>query len=192
MVSEAGESSGALITARHALEQGKLLFAIPGSIGSESAGTNHLIKTGISVATEPQDILSPLLTRYPELTHVYVPAATAKLRSYGNAKTKNVKQAKIEIENKPQAVSENQQDFENAEEFVVKIKPVEPLTESVLSGETSEIILSVLKENKPMTADEIVKETGLPISDVMTELTFMEIDGSVAVSVGGRYTVRNF
>lgn len=182
VVTEAGESSGALITARHAVEQGKLLFAVPGSIGAENAGTNQLIKNGTAVATSPRDILSPLLTIYPEISH-YTPSATAKLRSYGNAKPQNGAKMEKISENMPHR-------NEKAASVAAEPKSASPLTEPALSGETAEIILSALKDNKPMTADEIVKETGLPVSDVMTELTFMEIDGSVAVSVGGRYTVR--
>ncbi len=61
IVSEAGERSGSLITATRALEQGKDVLVVPGSIFSEeSKGTNKLIKEGAHVLTETQDILNLL------------------------------------------------------------------------------------------------------------------------------------
>ena len=59
IVVEAGERSGAIITANLALEQGKEIFAVPGDITKkQSIGTNKLIKDGAFVITEVNDILN--------------------------------------------------------------------------------------------------------------------------------------
>ena len=61
LVIEAGEKSGALITANCALEQNRDVFAMPGSIYSEaSKGPNKLIQLGAKSITKAEDIIEAL------------------------------------------------------------------------------------------------------------------------------------
>jgi DNA processing protein len=68
VVVEAGETSGALITAEFAAEQGREVFAVPGSIlAPQSKGANRLIQQGALPLLGPQDLLQALnLTRVGE------------------------------------------------------------------------------------------------------------------------------
>ena len=62
LVVEAGEKSGALITAEFGLEQGKEIFAIPGDITKkQSRGCNLLIRDGAKVVLSSQDILDEII-----------------------------------------------------------------------------------------------------------------------------------
>ncbi|WKA31410.1 DNA-processing protein DprA [Bradyrhizobium roseum] len=67
VVIEAAHRSGSLITARMAAEQGREVFAVPGSpLDPRTAGTNDLIKQGAALVTEASDVISalqPILAR---------------------------------------------------------------------------------------------------------------------------------
>ena len=79
---EAAEKSGALLTAVHASEQGKIVMAVPGAIDSPaSAGTNSLIRKGAILVRNVEDILEELKS-IPQLP----------------APDRNVKEEKIETQ----------------------------------------------------------------------------------------------
>ncbi|UFX42312.1 DNA-processing protein DprA [Bradyrhizobium sp. 41S5] len=67
VVVEAAHRSGSLITARMAAEQGREVFAVPGSpIDPRAAGANDLIKQGATLVTEAADVISavtPIMER---------------------------------------------------------------------------------------------------------------------------------
>lgn len=61
LIIEAEERSGSLITARHALEQGREVLAVPGNMLSPlSRGTNQLIQSGATPITDADDLLNTL------------------------------------------------------------------------------------------------------------------------------------
>src|SRR3989338_3351703 len=110
IIVEAALRSGALVTARMALEQGREVFAVPGPIDRPSAqGVNELIKQGAKLITSIEDVLEELkpalrnsLERHPEPTNVGVPMGTipasssATSGSASGGKIESSKESRIE------------------------------------------------------------------------------------------------
>ena len=68
VVVEASEKSGALITSRFALEQGREVFAVPGKIDSPNTkGVHRLIQQGAKLVSSIEDILDELK---PQIKHL--------------------------------------------------------------------------------------------------------------------------
>jgi DNA processing protein len=87
IIIEAGLTSGALITASFAAEQGRDVFAVPGNINApQSQGTNRLIRDGAQPLLSPQDVLETLnlnmVTEHQAVRSV-LPSDPVEARLYG-------------------------------------------------------------------------------------------------------------
>lgn len=79
IITEAAAHSGALISANFALEQNRLVMAVPGNITSKlSEGSNNLIKSGAIAVTNASDVLAALDMEVPELKAKIAKPASAE------------------------------------------------------------------------------------------------------------------
>jgi len=82
LVVEAGATSGALISATQAGEQGRAVYAVPGRIDHPKAiGSNRLIQQGAKLILSAQDVLDDLGLLFPREPELHRPAASLNLTS---------------------------------------------------------------------------------------------------------------
>jgi len=73
VIVEGKESSGSMITARHAKAQGREVFAFPGNVGADgSQSTNLLIKNGAHLCTGAEDIIGRFEKEYPGVLNPFL------------------------------------------------------------------------------------------------------------------------
>lgn len=168
LVVEAPERSGALITARLALEQGREVYAVPGPIDApDSVGCNRLIRDGAGLAAEGWDILRDFQERFPE-----------KLRPAGKlpAWTPLPTRRRAEPRRKPEPAPEPEK------APALRAVSREGLTDDQIA------LLGVLEPEGPVQVDDLIESTGIPARRVSSALTMLEIDGCVRQHDGKRYT----
>ena len=178
-VIEGDMKSGSLITARHAIYQGRELFAVPGRVGESGAeGTNHLIKNGAEAVTTPEDILSRYEFIYPhsiDVKKVVVP----KIKPADEDEEIVVlpkKKKKAPVKNKKT----------KEEPFPQQPKAKSNVDFDSLSDEEKNIYRAMTPDI-PMLAEEICSVAGMPVSTVMAALTLLEISGAVESGAGGYF-----
>mgnify|MGYP004527497355 FL=1 len=189
LVTECPETSGALITAREALAEGKPLFAVPGAITMPgSAGTNELIKSGgAKMVTSPTDILDLFEpAHFPELDASAVGAMNynaAKAESTYAVSTKTSKVAWAKVRRKkPEPAPDDSPD-------TVRESSAPKVTETfVPMSETEKKIYACIPEEGQVSVDLIAAGSGAPVPDVLTALLALTCKGVVRQLPGNFYT----
>ena len=206
LVIEADLGSGALITAREAIAQGKDIYAVPGNVGDRNtSGTNALIRDGAAVVLSARDVLenyaflyrdsvdSARLMRAQERSDPD-PAAFAR---YGvglpakDAPAKSVQKVRAE-----QVGSKIQDPTPQKEKSDQRSKIADPAELQPRQDDSAKALeafspkqrdmFAQIPLDKAISADWLVR-CGYPAHEVMTALTMFEIKGLVQSLPGGLY-----
>ncbi len=195
-VVEGDLSSGAMITARDALVQGRELFALPGNIGvSNSQGTNTMIREGAHPVTSAADIVREFLPLYKDAVNAGTLTASDDLPDYDHtvlarygispefgavaAGQREMAEKKTEASRKAVTVQkENTEKEPQNDGSSQAYASLEPGLRAVYDRLPSEGAVSV---------DRLAVE-GLGIGDVIAALTLLELRGLVLSLPGGLYS----
>lgn len=205
-VVEGDMKSGAMITARDALLQGRELFALPGNVGeANSNGTNTMIKEGAHPALCADDILREFLPLYRDTVDVSRLGADktprydrAVLAKYGIVfgldgmtgetvlspvmeetpvkENKDIKEKKKP--RKESAPTEKPDKAKTSDGSSEAYKTLSPELRAVYDRIPSDVAVSIDR----LTGD------GLGVGDVISALTLLEIEGLVTSLPGGLYS----
>ncbi|MBE7003778.1 MAG: DNA-protecting protein DprA [Ruminococcaceae bacterium] len=172
VVVEAPERSGALITARTALEQGRDVFAVPGAINApKSRGCNRLIADGAAaLVADSHDVLWEYEASYPHKLHC---ARVELPRTLGYQERKERETAK--------EAEQEQRERETRTAFDLE-KDGASLTDDQLC------ILRTLRTGE-LQVDDLIEAAGLPTRRVLSALTLLELEGYVAQNGGKRFSL---
>ena len=160
VVVEASAKSGALITAKHAYEQGRDVFVIPNSPNDKSfEGSNALLRDGAKPLLDTSDIFNEYILRFPDKINIER-AFTGKI----------IESAKVE----------SIQNSKNTE----KIKKIEKNFNETLSKE-AKIVYNYLDKQKFLPEDII--GCGLSSQQIISALTELEMEFMIKALPGGMY-----
>lgn len=178
VVVEAGEKSGSLITAKAALNQGRDIFAVPGDItNSNYFGTNNLIRDGAKSVFSYMDVLDEYIDAYGEYINTdkrYVHPKKTDVKKDSPSVTKKVRKAE-------KTAPEIKQEAHNVEDEN-KMKPTIP----DYASESAKKVFGYLDETGILT-DELVQKSGLPVHEVLSALTELEMYALAYMGSGKRY-----
>lgn len=182
VVVEAARRSGSLITARFANEQGRIVFAVPGSpLDPRAEGGNHLIREGATLCAEAAHVVEavqPMLGRDGDLFQRFSVMREPEPAHVGEAlwdelDLPGVPAAPV-IESQPEAFLSSMSDTAAA----APPNEAAPLDRRLLG------LLSLT----PISLDDLVRSSGSTAREVGRALVEMELSGQIQRHAGGGLT----
>ncbi len=193
VVVEADAASGSLITARHAVRQGRDIFAFPGNANDKHyEGTNAMLKNGATLVTSAYDVLSDYELLYPHRIFTENISMSRYKRKSAPQKTENLPKKAQEI-----ARFSYEQPVKPKKSIPTPPEPIVTQTQSQTLKDTSVLadyeqsVLSVIYDVMSVEeiANHLAKKTGAPTDTgaLLSALTMLEIDGFLEALPGGSF-----
>ncbi len=195
LVVEAPEGSGALITANHALEQGRDVFVVPGNIDQPGfVGSHRLLRDGATLVSSGWDILSEYEALYPDKirkdntpSHQTVyPDEVAKAQPELEKNLPKVAQ-KAKLPGKSGSLKKilEKKSIDNGpSEAYSDVNTVQPKL-----SDQEQIIVDALQSGQRLV-DDVIAETGLTTGKILALLTMLELKGIVKRLPGKRISLK--
>lgn len=168
VVIEAPEKSGALITANRASEQGRDVYVVPGNIDDPGfVGSNLLIRDGAILATNAWDIIAGYRWQFPDR----IQRRDSRMQAVIEAVKGIAEPGKGKIS---AADAKKSVDKPKHKEYI-DMKADEQLSPGELA------ILRALSDGAKQT-EELIEITGAEASDMLSDLTMLELEGYVRLN----------
>lgn len=188
LVVEAPQKSGALITARQALEQGRDVFVVPGNIDVPTfEGSNHLLREGALAVSSGWDVVGEYEALYPGR----VRQSTGE--EDGNIQLSQDGQTMAQVAQKPAIPTvKSRRKTENTKKVIDN-------RENAPYSDQKDPLASLSEEEKKLLAplkggecqvDQLIAESGLPTGKVLSMLTLLQIRGVVKLLPGKRVALK--
>lgn len=177
VIVEAPEKSGALNTAKHALEQGRDLYAVPANIGVMTAyGSNQLLLEKAQAVLSGWDVVKNYAHLYPDTVH----KPGERIRPVMEDCQAKVAQNPIIPEKLPKKVIDNWENTSYSE-----LRQLEPAL-----NQEEQAVLALLT-GQPLHPDAVAARSDLPAGKVQSILTKLAVKGLVQLHPGGRVSLKS-
>ena len=160
LVAEAGLPSGTLTTATHAMNQGREVMAIPGSVNNPlTRGCHALIKQGAALVESEQDVLDVLAWPLARQLEMDIDPGEQEKSTQWTSRQETGEQGKGEQRNEEDSHTDTMESR----------------------------ILTTLRAT-PATLDDLMAQFDGSVTQLSALLGRLEIDGKIIAGAGGRYT----
>ena len=186
LVVEAPKISGALSTARWALQQGRDVFVVPGNIDVAACeGSNALLGEEAKAACSGWDVVKEYVPLYPGRLEKKTVQLSATEFSEQTPMAQVAQEPTLLRKEKPNIRKNDRKSIDNAEIYPYSgIKDILP----DLNADAQAVVACL--SNQPRPVDEVIAQTGLPAAKVLGMLTMLALKGVVVNHPGKNVSLK--